>query len=371
MLPRVELFDGTDIYKLGYIDKLPKIAESKTLGRDKLVQNEAVFNVNNFDNFFSVDNPKSNFSNTRWRYKSIKWFDEDGTLRWDGIIRDIISLHAKNKKTGKLVSNNVLSKFLNHNIEYESATWESPAQVFLKICDAIGFKAINLRSIEASDALYQNNNCFIKAFFGREDDITFQQAVDKIAMLGAADIYGHNNNLYFDLFREFTGGVVYTINDTDMISLPVVKSLESELINNYSINYVDSNETPATDLNSNNLGRISRKEENNGIHDMAEIDGDEGNDIEIKDKVSAVYLGEQNVKRTHKNLDNSRAGSLREILFEMSEKFKNLIDITTFFRMNLSDEGWNNKIFETYGAEIDSDRNILKLIAIEREKKNA
>ena len=360
------LIGDTDIYSMGLVDKLPVSVETKGLGRDKLYTDELSINCKNFNNEFSVDNPKSLFYKSRWKYTPVKWWDSDGILRWDGVLRDIVRTH-EGSKSAQLKSANIMSKYFGYNVEYESTAWETPAMAFKNICDAIGFTNYDNKTVQESIDYYTVNACYIKVYFYKEDDITFQQACEKIADVCAADIYGHSNKLHFKLYKKFSGNTSIEIIESDLKSAPAVSFLESELVNNYNIKYVGCDDTATKDADNNDIGMVSRRDEQNGVHDLAEIDGQEGNQIVIKDKASAVFIGEQAIKRTHYGIDKVNPGPLQQISFKLDEQFNKYMDINTYFKLSFSDEGWDKKLFEVFQSEIDFDSNELRIVAVESE----
>lgn len=357
------LIGDIDIYALGLVDKLPATTETKGLGRDKLFTDEIDIKCKNFNNEFSVDNPKSFFYKMRWRYMPVKWYDSDSILRWDGVLRDIERDHES--KMAVIKTSNILAKYLNFNIEYESAAWETPADAFKNICAAIGFEYYDNKSVQESIDYYADNSCYIKCYFYKEDDVTFQQAIEKIADICAADIYGHNNKIHFKLYRKFTGKTSIIINDEDCKTAPAVTYLEAELVNNYNIKHVGCGDVATTDADNNNIGSISVL--NNGRHDLSEIDGQEGNEIEIKDLASAVFIGEQAIKRSHAGIDKVNPGALQRISLKLNQAFNKIVDINSYFKLNFSDESWVEKLFEVFETEIDHDANTFKIIAVECE----
>jgi len=368
MLPKILIInDNTDIYdpKLGLANMVPIINEKKTFGRDLLFTNKISIKVSNSNNFFSINNPATIFSNTRWRYKQCKIFDEDNISIWDGDLTDIITDHEK--ATSIIISNNRLGKLFNRIVEYESSDWETPATAFRNIADSIGFDKINEASISKSENYYLANDIYIKVFIFFDDNMTFHQLCDKLGMIGGADVFNHENVIYFSAFEPFVGGTVIDIKKSDLRSLPKVQSLESDLTNDYSVNYVDSESVPAVDSANNNIGSISRQDDYNGIRDLPIIDGTEGNQIEIKDLNSAVLIGESYTRRSHMDLETNPRPPFG-IVFDVSRKFRRVLNVTGFFRFTFSNENWTDKLFEIFQTQNNLSRNNIKIFAVEREE---
>ena len=114
----------------------------------------------------------------------------------------------------------------------------------------------------------------------------------------------------------------------------------------------------------NHFGEISRQLDYLGKCDQNEIDGGCDADIIIKDKVSAEYIGETSIRRTHINLEtNPRPPEI--INFILPLKFRTFLTLESYFKLTLEDEGWEEKIFEVYMVEKDENKNIMKLTGYE------
>ena len=365
MQPIVQIFGNIDLYALGLISKIPIITETKRFGGNKLFTDEIEIECKNYTNILSVDYFKSIFSGMRWKYGSCKIWDNNNIQRWNGVIRNIKLNH--NNKSVKIISANSLSKYFSRNINYESSAWETPAQAFKNICDSVGFTYYDNNALNTSDSVYAENGCYIKCYFNSGDDITLQQAIEKIAEICGADIYGHDDLIYFKVFRIYSGGASYTITTDDMVKVPELDFLEDQLINDYNIKYVGCNDTATKDINNGNIGLISRQDNSNGVHDMAEIDGQAGNEIEIKDLPSAVFIGEQGIRKSHMGLSGIYPSPLKRNNFSVGSKFNKYIDINTYFKMDFIDESWTEKVFDPIEIKINSDAETIDISAVEVE----
>jgi len=356
-LPRVE-FLGVDAYALGHIDKLFKIKYMRTFKKDKLIRNNISINVKNFNNFYSVNHPASLFSNIFWRYKPFKIYNKSNDLLWDGLLESIPRNHAK--KTAKLISSDLLLKYRDIKVEYESGTWETPADAVKNVLDFYEFVEYNNKSITDSSARYEANDCYIKCHIEKGDDMNLQTFLDKMGAVGCADVYTFYNEIYFKHWKPFTGGVKVKLVESDLRTAPMVGEPESEIINQYDIDYVGSDDTPANDTDNNNIGNKSREVYN--THELESLDGSAENEIEIKDLASAVYLGECYIRRSHRNL-SSNPQMLTRIKFDLKGNHREWIDLETYFRLTLSDEGWTEKLFEIFEITIDLDKNNINILA--------
>jgi len=364
-IPRISrvLVLGQDIYALGKVRQIKPIKEQKSFQKDKLITNSYIIDVQNDDDYFSVDNNSSIFKNNDWRYSEISVYDEDDILVWDGLLIDVE--RDQQNKLAKLVSKNTLFKFRESRIEYVSTAWETGAEAFKNLCDSVGFDKYNLKAVNDSVALLQANNCYLKVNMNREDNLTFHQAIEKIAWYSAADAYNHSNNIYFVHWKPFTAGIKFRLTESDLKTRPKVKSLEREMINDYSIGYQGDRQIPATDSNSDNIGALSRARY--GIHSLPEMRSGDDEQIVFKDKVSATYIGNTYQRRTHKNID-SRPEPLTQFSNEIPATHDELIDLETFFSLTLSDEDWIDKEFEVFETEINKENDEIKLVAVEAER---
>jgi hypothetical protein len=346
------LDDFTDINKLGHVEQLQSVDENKTFQKDKLIINEINQEVLNIDNFYTFDNIRSAISGTSWKYKPFKRIDKNNELIWNGIITDISQNHNNYRAT--IVSSDILSQFQEEKIEYESEDWEPPSQAALNILRALNYpeENINIESFETSNNIYDNNNALIKVNFNKSDNISLQSALDKLGTFGAADVYMEQNRINFVVWRPFSGGIKTDLKAADFIEAPVVDSPNENLINEYVISYANDNEIPAKDSTGDNIGRLSRLPTRNGLRDFV-LNGSLGQQIIIKDKITADYIGQTYIKRTHKDLfTNPRA--LTRIRHSISINNANWLDLNTWNTITYKRAGWDGKIFELFGLRKDS-----------------
>jgi hypothetical protein len=356
--PRVLVLNSEiDLYDLGYVLKDAKVIEQKTFERDKVITNQTIIPVHNIDDQFNPDNPTAIFNNVAWRYQPVKRYDEDGNLTLNGILDDFLD-DQNGKKCGMVVKDSLLELFQTH-VEYTSSDWETPGDAFKNLCDDYNVSYNNKYAVD-SIAYYTLNNAFIKCHFNLEDKITFQQAIEKIAKFGAADCYSVNNELCFKVWQPFSGGVKFSLNDSDLAK-PVKRKLSRKYFNNYIIGYVGDGGTPTQDVNNNYIGEVSVK--NNGSHDFV-VDGSDNQQIEIKDLVSAILFGETNIRRTHVNLSTNPFPPLI-IDFSLPYEHKEFINLQTWFRLTNTANGWTDKLFEVYISDKDYARRLINIKAYE------
>lgn len=352
-----------DIYKLGHIENLQSIEENKTFQRDKLVINEIEQTVNNQSNFYSVANPLSIFSGVAWKFKPFKRFDKNGELVWNGALLDIVRDH--NSKTANIISVDILSQFQEEKIEYESEDWEPPSQAAFNILSALNYPLdnINKDSFDTSTNVYDNNNALIKINFNKSDNINLQSALEDIGTAGCADVYMEKNRINFVVWQPFSGGVKVDLTKKDFIDSPVADSPNENLITEYIINYAGDNEIPAKDSTNNNIGRLSRQANRNGVREFV-FNGAPDQQIIIKDLASAVFFGECYIRRTHKNL-LTNPEPLTRSEHSISINNENWLDLNTSNTISFGRENWQQKTFNVFSINKDSTNKIINLIEFE------
>ena len=357
--PTVIILDNIDIYELGKVDKLAQINEKKTFKKDKLISNDYSFTVTNEDDFFSVNSPKSVFSGIDWLYSNIKATDTRGESVWDGVITNIMRNHETKKAIIK--TRNSLFQLRNEIIDYQSEDWETGAQALINIASQIGFTDLDGPSISKSNTQLQANNSFLKANFNRSDNTTFQQVIEKLAEYTNSDAYSHLGKIYFKHFQPNQSGASVFLKPKELKTTPTVVDDEKEVINQFSINYFDDNESPATDTNSDNLGELSRSRL--GVKSLPEMRSNKGQLI-YRDKPSAVYIGNGYIRKTQKGL-STIPSPLSRISFSLYIDNRNWIDLNTIFGLTLPDEGWIDKLFEVFEFTIDEDSDNVSVVAYE------
>jgi len=352
------LLAGYELYPK-YIDEIINVFEQRTFKKDKLYVNEYTIKVKNFDNFFSIDNLKSPFVNGDWLFQPFVII-VDGEELWNGIVTDI----QPDSATGLayIVSKNSLAKYFSRKIAYESSDWETGAEAFKNICDSIGFTSYNLKAVQDSINRLVLNSCKMKCRFDYDQGLKFQQVIEKISEYSAADCFINKDEIYFKVHTPYTGGAIGEISELDLIALPRPKHLVDDMINQYRIGYEGDNEIPATDSDVSGIGIYSRNKF--GIFDLPEMDGSKGQ-IVIKDLTSAKFIGETYIKRTHKNLLSEDVMPLREMTTQLKYGFKWIVDINTFYKQTLVDQGWNQKIFEITETNTNKNNNTVKITSLE------
>jgi len=361
--PRVLIFgDSIDLVADGKIDNLKQISELKTFRRDKLIDNQYTFTVKNYDNMFSEDNPVSILHGNDWRYGTVKVYNSNEELIWDGVVEDIQPDFEN--KTVKFVTKSILTEYMDTTIEYESSTWETAAESAKNILDNYSFENYSESIITQAHDLLDANSCYVMCNILKSDGMTLKNAIEKLAEFSASDAYMSRNQLQFKHWQEYSGGNKIILEEKNIYNLKCV-SLMSEIINDYSIDYYDSDGTPATDALNDNLGSVSR-----GLYktkSLGTFDSGINKQIVFKDNTSAVYVGNQYQKRTHKYITvaNRNPLPLKQITFDIKMLGQDWVDMESYFKLNFSDMTWTEKLFEVYGITYNENKNMQLITGVE------
>ncbi len=360
------LFLGEDLYARGQVITYPAINEMKSFKNDKLITNAYDIQVRNEDNFFSLDNPVSPYNGINIYFQPIRVIGTKGEDIWNGIVTTILREHTS--KTAIIRSKNSMFKFYERIIVYTSSDWETGADAFKNISDAIGFTDYDTAAVQTSINQLTDANCLLKVDLQQEDGATFQSIIEKLGEYSNADVYSHNNIVFFvHWVRTTADNSSISITEKDFKAVPSVSEAIEEIVNDYSIGYDADNETPATDSNSNNIGSVSRTKY--GTRSLPEMQSSEGTQIIFKDKVSAIYIGEGYVRRTQKGIDTAPQNPkpLVRTTFEIFSDFRSFINLQTRYRKTFSDESWTNKLFEIFEFTINEDEDKIAITSFEVE----
>jgi hypothetical protein len=349
---------GKDIYS-DYVIKLQDITKEKTFDRMKLTCNTYTLPVLNRDNQFSINNPVSMFNGIDWLYTSIQIINKDEETDWLGSLIRIPRNHITAK--ANLVSKDSFYQFRDEVIEYESSIWETGAEAFIALCDYVGFTDYDQASYERSYNILNTANCKIKCNFNKSSNVTFQKAVNLIALYSNAFAFLDNNKLYFKVWEYYTGGASFSVTDDDIKDPCIIDEDESSIYNDFQISYYDDAGIPATDSANNNIGLISRNK--NGTKTFI-LRGDNNKQIAFENLTSAVFIGEGKIRRSHKDLAINPK-PLSYINFGLFKDFESRLTIDSYFYMTLGKEGWSNKVLEPFKFTTSQVKNNISLLAYE------
>lgn len=355
-----------DIFDLGYVLKLSNISEEKTFRKSKFITNTYVIEVDNQDDTFSVEYSGSIFHGTNWRYSTVEVYNRDEILIWKGVIIDIERDYLR--REAKIICKNSFFQYRNIIVDYQSSGWETGAEAFKNICDAVGFTNYNIKAYQDSHAILNTNDCKLKCNFNTEDGVKFMEAIDKLAEYSNADLYVHFDELYFSHWTPFTGGVKVTLDANirgNFKEISRVMTPEKNIINEYSIDYEGSGETPATDANSNDIGSISRGKF--GTYRLNQFRTGDNGQIVFMDKTSATYIGESYIRESHiGNVEvNPKIPAIVD--FKTFSDFRELITLRTLTRLTFDREGWDGSIFEVFKFTANEDRDEIIIRGVQRQ----
>ena len=359
--PRI-IINGYDVYKAGLIAKLFNVQEEKTFKKSKLIFNDFSLDANNFNNDFSRDNPRSIFYGKRL-YLPVQIYNRDAVQIFSGVTLNLTRNHVDNTASREVADS--LATYSRTKITYQSADWETPALAVKNIMDAYGAAAYyDLPSIMASDALYRANNAYIRCDVRLNANCYLTGFIEKIAEIGCADAYIHNNLIRFDHWHYFTrpASSVVNVDISHLLSAPKIEILFSEIVNDYRVRYNGDNGIATTDADNNNIGVLSRQ--NLSVFSMPEIRSTDTSQVQIKDLTTAVYFGECLIRRTHTGL-LTNPNPLQTVEIELPIQDREWLDITSHIALTFPEEGWNSKIFEIMKILFDDDANKISLTCYE------
>jgi hypothetical protein len=354
------LYMGQDLFELGYVKNIFRIKEYKTFQRDKLIQNSYNLVCKNYDNTFSIDNPVSFLSGTDWRYQTLQIIDEDNEEIWTGVVEDIVSNHRD--KTATIITKNSLVEVMNTKVAYTSTAYETAAQAAQNIFDNYNYTDYDAASFITSDNILIAASCLVWVNIALEDNVTLQNAIEKLAEYAGADCFSHKGIIYLKTWQAFSGGVKINLQESNLRASPIVRSMVNSMVNDYRIGYVDT-EAVITDTAGGNIGSISRNKY--GTHSLPEMGGGAEEQVIFQSSIAAQFLGELHIRRTHADLDNSNCRPLRSIEISLPLSHREWIDLSSYFRLTFSDEGWADKLFEVAYFERDPNVDTIKMTAWE------
>ena len=86
--------------------------------------------------------------------------------------------------------------------------------------------------------------------------------------------------------------------------------------------------------------------------------------IVFKDLTSAVYVGETYIKRSNVNL-STIPRPLIKIQYDLNIRFRQYIELGSFFKLTFAEEGWTVKIFEVYELRRNEDQQNINIVGYE------
>ena len=355
------LFMGQDLYKLGYVTSIPAIHERKTFKRDKIGDNSFTLKCKNYNNMFSIGHKVSMLTGTNWLYQSLKIINEDDITTWDGIVTNI--KQDQRSKEVYIETKDTIFKSRNLIIEYESSDWETLATAAKNIMTNYSFTNYSEKTINESINQLTDETCLVKVNYNKSSRVTLIQALEDLGEKSCSDVFSHYGNIYFKHYQPYTGGVSLNLNvdkSTRLLTNPIINYLEPQMINQYSIDYDGSSGIPQTDSDSTGIGIVSRNKY--GIRELSPFNTGTGEQVVFKDSVSTKYIGECFLNMTHHDL-STQPQPIIKIQFDVDIKFKYYIDLENYFKLTLTDNDWEEKVFEVFEFRRNEDARKINIVA--------
>lgn len=344
------IYLNQDLIDLGYANDVPVIRETKGFGRGNISPSDFSFSVRNFDNQFSINNPKSFLNSQIWQFQPIQAYDEEDILIFDGIVTNIIRDHRN--KTCTIQCKDILFQNRKTPISYTSSDWETAANAALNIMENENV-AYNDFFIQRSINKLDENECYVKVKVLKEDNVTVLDIIKKLGKYSGSDVFMKQNKICFDHYQQKTTGsglsFDYSKASETPRTAPIVEVMEQSFFNDFSIEYSGDGGTPATDSANDNLGYASRNKYGQQQFELSQCNSVD-NQIQIKDLASAVYIGNTVIKMGHYVLEPVPK-VLQKINFDVSYNYKSIIELGKVFKDSFIDEDWNEKLFEIMGIE--------------------
>jgi len=363
-------FLGKDLFDLGYVASIPEINETKGLSRSTVAPSDFSISLKNFDNTFSEDNPRSILNNVKWLYSPVLVNDSEGITIINGIAKDLPC--DDKSKTATLEGSDTLFQNRKTSIAYASSAWETPADVLINIFAQESFTDFNNASLLKSQAKQSSEGLDLKVNFLKSDNMTLFDILEKMCVYGCADAWTHLGKVYYQHWQPFTGGVSFTVeyseSETCPMSAVTISRFESDLLNEYYISYTGDGNVPATDTDNNSIGAASRTVYGSLQWEDLRSESATNQQIALQDLTAAVYLGECRIKRCHRDL-STYPRPLRMVEHDISVRYKDLINIGTYYRIISEEQGWVSpgKIFEVYEYTRNEDTQVINLKSLEVE----
>jgi hypothetical protein len=339
------------------IGGLPVIEEQQEFNFDKLISNTFSFVVNNESGKFGLNNAASLFQGNSWMNSEVKCWGWKGNQIWEGVLIDVVPNYQMSPPQTTLTTKMSLFNVKDELIEYESSDWETPANSFQNICDAISFTDYDTTSLQTSINAFTAAGCEWKMNINKSEGQKFQNLVEKIAEYSNTIVYGHLNKLYFQHWTPYTQGANIELLEKDLITKPVIKSHRGTFFNQYNIGYIGGVATDST------LGAVSRNRYKTKEFPQMST-GATSEQIYFKDLTSAQYIGESIIKRGHKTLTTNPT-MLSEYTAQIDYEYREFIRVGLLIKQTFAPEEWVSKIFEVINFSIDENTRTIQAVLLE------
>lgn len=348
---------GIDLYQERRIETLPDVEYSKGFNKTRLTLNQLEIPVINNDGYFSVNNPRSPFSNRRMLGGEVTAYNGQGMLIFSGALAGAPVRNYNNPLKTKLLAMNAYFKERYARAAYSGAAID-PATAFENVCIAYGIDdLLNMPSLERSKAIFQAAGVTINVSCIKSDGLNLMDLLEKIAKYGCAFIYDFLGEIYFQTYESpdtVLISKIVNINDSGILDSVKIQQPDKYLINDYAFNYNGDGGTPLTDAAGDNIGSLSRSD--NGTRDVPDA-GINNDVVEFANQASAKYIGNSYIRRGHKNL-STHPEALEEVSYSIELEKSGWLTLNNPFKFNFSPEAYVEKTLEPF---------LLKYSDIERK----
>jgi hypothetical protein len=334
-----------DIYDLGYVQKVPPVTQEKDFAGIKLIDSNYQIEADNVDNYFSPIVLANNYQNQKFAI-----INNFGDYVFNGIIDDM-SLSEQNKIC-RIQARSLLNENLKKFVEDISTDWEYATEIAKRILDSNSIP-YNKAAMARSENILSENSVELKADFDYSDGTSVRDALEKIAQYSGAFAYVYNNEFYFEIYTqtsEFEPVNIDFDNDFDVVKrLPDIRFLTNQIVNDYSVGFLDDGSVPATDTTGNNIGQRSRNRYGSKSWPQV-ISGDDSGQLQFRNESSAQWLGEQGIKFSH---DSTLQYAPIEASFSLYYEAINKVSLDGYLNLTRSRFNWTNKLFRIISLMID------------------
>lgn len=354
------IVNGVDLIAKGKVVEIPNLEYMRSFENDRLFINETRIKCKNEDGYFNADNPNSFFSTFINSKKEFKRWDKFGNLVFDGY------LVAKPLIDENTLQAELLGRGKYHTSRYDRIVYsggvENGAEAFENIMIQLELEdLIDLPSLNKSKGVLDLNSVQIQVTTDADSELNFLDLIEKIAKYSCADIYDYKGKVHFQVWQEVDTRLIsksIDLNGEGIKGKPVINPIEGEkyLVNDYNIRYNGDGGVAATDGANDDIGSLSR--DNYDTHSLQDVEST--TPIEFQNLASAVWVGNQHIKRSHVSL-LIRPEPRQKLTYIIDDEILNNMDLTTIAKMNYDPQAWVNKPFEVHRILFDDNDNAVEI----------
>jgi len=330
--------------------------EFRTLQRDGIIISNYKFTIENSDKVFSVNRDKSFFSNPDTIYNTPIKIKSNDVIVWQGIIKNVFE-----KPNDIAVDIETIDQFydtIHQKVEYASGGYEGFGDIVKNVFDTYNIN-YNTGAMERSIALYDAASCEAEATITKDDSMDVMSFAEKMAEIGCADFFTHDGEVYFLAYGDTAGGI--TLEDKDFITFDSISLNEKDIINEYRIYHAAGG--PEIDADNNNIGEASRNKY--GTRELKEMKTGTEEIITLKDSTSAVYLGENYIKRSHILQNGLYSNIPLWVQFSLDIELDQYTTVLDRVTVNFTPNNINSE-FQVMKKDVDYNSNTIRIEALQR-----